>query len=88
MSSAAVVHRPELQRYEIIVGTHAAVLEYADQGGDRHFTHTFVPPELRGQGLAEALVKTGLRDARAAGLTIVPDCSYVATYLRRLGSEG
>jgi predicted GNAT family acetyltransferase len=83
MKSAQVLHQPEARRYEIQVGDHSAVLEYVDDGKDRHFTHTFVPPELRGQGLAELLVKAGLSDARAAGLNIIPDCSYVAAYLRR-----
>jgi len=83
MNTAQVVHKPTEQRYEILVGDKVAVLSYEDHGANRHFTHAFVPPELRGQGLAEHLVKAGLSEARAAGLTIIPDCSYVAAYLRR-----
>jgi len=39
--------------------------------------HTWVPPSLRGQGIAEALVKRLMDDARANGFRVVPRCSYV-----------
>jgi predicted GNAT family acetyltransferase len=47
------------------------------------FTHTVVPPELRGRGIAEALVRAALADARAAGRKVVPACSYVARFMER-----
>jgi predicted GNAT family acetyltransferase len=47
------------------------------------FTHTFVPPELRGRGLAEKLVRAGLDWTRAQGFRAVPQCSYVDAYIRR-----
>ena len=45
--------------------------------------HTFVPPALRGQGLAQALLAALLDDARAQGFTIVPLCPFVAGEARR-----
>ena len=39
--------------------------------------HTWVPPSLRGQGIAEALVERLMDDARANGFRVVPRCSYV-----------
>jgi predicted GNAT family acetyltransferase len=45
--------------------------------------HTYVPPKMRGKGLAEALVKRGIDDARAEGRKIMPLCSYVRTEFRR-----
>ncbi|MDT8998125.1 DUF924 family protein [Paucibacter sp. APW11] len=47
------------------------------------FTHTGVPAELTGQGLAAQLVEAGLRWAAPKARPIVPACSYVASYLRR-----
>jgi predicted GNAT family acetyltransferase len=46
-------------------------------------THTFVPGELRGRGLAEQLVRAALEHARAEKLRVVPACSYVAKYIER-----
>lgn len=46
-------------------------------------THTFVPPEARGKGIAIALVEQMVADARARGFTIEPQCSYVEAAFRR-----
>ncbi|MCM2275341.1 MAG: N-acetyltransferase, partial [Candidatus Didemnitutus sp.] len=51
--------------------------------GRQIFTHTLVPPQLRGRGLAEALVRRALDDARAAGRKVVPACSYVDVFIQR-----
>lgn len=84
MSSApAVVHNPAENRYEIAIEGHLAVAEYVTEDGRQVFTHTLVPPELRGRGLAEALVRTALHDARAAGRRVVPACSYVARFIEK-----
>lgn len=79
----AVVHNPAASRYETTVDGHLAVAEYTLDGACQTFTHTFVPGELRGRGIAEQLVRTALADARAAGRRIVPQCSYVARYVER-----
>lgn len=82
-TSATVVHNPAASRYETTVDGHLAVAEYALAGSRQTFTHTFVPGELRGRGIAELLVRAALEDARTAGRRIVPQCSYVARYVAR-----
>ncbi len=47
------------------------------------FVHTFVPPALRGRGIAERLVAAGLARAREQGMRVTASCSYVAAYLDR-----
>ena len=45
--------------------------------------HTGAPEEMRGTGAAAELVRVMVEDARAAGLRIIPLCSYVqAQYAR------
>jgi predicted GNAT family acetyltransferase len=81
--SVPVRHNPGAKRYEAVVDGHLSVCEY-EIGGERMvFTHTLVPPELRGRGIAEQLVRTALADARAAGRKVVPACSYVARFIER-----
>jgi hypothetical protein len=46
-------------------------------------THTGVPQALEGRGIAAALVGAALAHARAQGLRIRPQCSYVQVYMRR-----
>jgi hypothetical protein len=84
MSSATPVrHNAAASRYEVEADGHLAIADYVLEGDRMTFTHTFVPPELRGRGLAELLVRAALTDARAAGRRIVPQCSYVAVFVQR-----
>jgi hypothetical protein len=45
--------------------------------------HTGVDDSLRGTGVGKALVEKLVADARAAGFTIVPRCSFVAAQFKR-----
>lgn len=78
-----VRHNPDESRYEALVDGYLSVCDYEMTGAKMIFTHTFVPPELRGRGVAEQLVRAALRDAHAAKRTVVPACSYVAKYIER-----
>ncbi len=78
-----VTHNAAAHRYEAVVDGHLSICEYELDGDGMVFTHTVVPPELRGQGLAETLVRVALTEARAAGRKVVPACSYVAKFIER-----
>ncbi len=78
-----VRHNAAEHRYEALVDGHLSVCEYEVVDDKTVFTHTLVPPELRGRGIAEQLVRAALADARAAGQKVVPACSYVAVFIRR-----
>ncbi len=78
-----VRHNAVASRYEANVDGHLAVAEYRLDGDRMIFTHTFVPPELRGRGIAEKLVRPALEHARAEHRRVVPACSYVATFIER-----
>ena len=41
-------------------------------------THTIVPPEIGGRGVAARLVERLIEDARMQGFRVVPQCWYVA----------
>lgn len=60
-----------------------AVLAYSDTDGVRTITTTTTPPELRGQGVAAALMKAAVADARDDGMKIHPQCSYAAAWFKR-----
>ncbi|WP_126172952.1 GNAT family N-acetyltransferase [Altericroceibacterium xinjiangense] len=72
-------------RYSAKIAGHdeEAVLTWQARGNTRIVDHTFVPPALRGQKIAEQLVDALIRDAREHGFTIEPQCSYVAAQFRR-----
>jgi len=78
-----VTHNAAAHRYEAVVDGHLSICEYELTDGRMIFTHTVVPGELRGRGIAEKLVRAALADARAAGSKVVPACSYVAKFIER-----
>ena len=81
--SVTVRHNVAASRFETEIGGHLAVADYTLDGEKMIFTHTFVPPELRGRGLAEKLVRAGFAEARMQGRRVVPACSYVAAFIER-----
>jgi predicted GNAT family acetyltransferase len=60
-----------------------ATLTWVARGPLRIANHTYVPPELRGRGIAQALVEAMVADAREQGFKIVPQCSYVEALFGR-----
>lgn len=71
-------------RYEVRVdGTLAGFAERTRGDGTMVLPHTVVDPAFEGRGLAGQLVRRALDDARAEGLSVAPQCSYVAAYLAR-----
>ena len=70
-------------RAELPGAGRAAELTWRARGEARIANHTFVPPELRGRGVAQQLVEALVADARAQGFTIVPQCSYVDALFKR-----
>lgn len=81
----AIRHDGARHRFAVDVDGHEGFVEYAREGDVLVITHTVVPPEIGGRGIAGQLVKAALEHARAAGLRVRPDCSYAAGYLQRHG---
>src|SRR5258705_343860 len=63
-----VKHDEPGRKYYALVESHESVCEYGPAGDKTlDFWHTYVPPELRGQGIAEELVRQALGDVRLRG---------------------
>jgi len=78
-----IQHNREKHRFEVTLNGCVAVLEYEENGNQIAFTHTGVPNEFRGQGIASALAKVAMEYASERQLTIIPLCPYVAAYIAR-----
>ena len=79
----AVENNEGARRYEARVQGLLSVLEYRRSGDQIVFTHTGVPDELEGQGIAAKMTRVALDEARARHLMVVPRCPFVAAYIRR-----
>lgn len=83
-----VQHRPDRRRFTADVGGDDAVLAYEElPGGTLDLQHTVVPPEARGEGVADALVRAAVAYARGHHVKLVPTCPYVAAWLERHPGE-
>ena len=80
-----VVHLPDRSRFEARVEGQTAYLTYAQEGSTVAMTHTIVPPEIGGRGIAGELTRTAVQWARDAGFEVDAQCSYVRSWLSRHG---
>ena len=72
-----ITHDTAAQEFYIETPQGKATLHYEKKGGALDFHHTFVPPELRGQGLAEKIVAEGFEYAKKTNVKVIPSCPYV-----------
>jgi predicted GNAT family acetyltransferase len=75
-------HEPAQRRFIAQTTTGSGVLEYDKP--DAHtldYRHTFVPPALRGQGIAGKLTQFALDYAAARHLRVIPSCAFVARFM-------
>jgi len=79
-----VKHDEQAGKYYALIDGRAAVVEY-NRVDERtlNFWHTFVPPDLRGRGIADELVRQALDDAYSRGYRVVPSCWFVRVYMQR-----
>jgi predicted GNAT family acetyltransferase len=72
------------RQYEArIDGVLAGWVEYGRVQGRIVALHTEVLPEFGGRGIASALVRRVLDDARAAGIKVTPRCPFFVTHFER-----
>jgi predicted GNAT family acetyltransferase len=72
-----------LSRYELEVDGELAVASYERHPGRLVFTHTVVPERIGGRGVASTLIRAALDSARAEHLQIVPQCAFVAAFVKK-----
>lgn len=78
-------------------GRYVATVEGVEGEGELTFSkasekliivdHTGVPDSMRGMGVAGALAKRAIADARTAGQKIVPLCPFFSAYVARHKEE-
>lgn len=82
--SIDVRHDTNEKKYYATIDGHEGHVAYTETGdGTRIFHHTFVDPALRGQGVAEAVVRHALDETRREGHRYVATCPYVEAFIGR-----
>jgi uncharacterized protein len=79
----AITHDRTAHRFETEVDGAECELDYTLTGVVMTITHTGVPPEVGGRGIASALVQAAFEAARGEGWKVAPACSYAAVWIAR-----
>ncbi|OJV81455.1 MAG: hypothetical protein BGO37_05780 [Cellulomonas sp. 73-92] len=84
-----VADAPERERFEAWLpgGTLVGAAYYTMREDAVVFTHTEVPEEYEGQGIATQLVRSALDSVRARNLRVIALCPYVRAFLRKHEDE-
>ena len=75
-----LIHNQNECKYEYHIEGYIAYITYDDQNGNMHLTHTIVPEELAGKGLAKMLLEDVLGQIEKDGKKAVAQCSYIVKY--------
>jgi predicted GNAT family acetyltransferase len=79
-----VVDDPGQQRYEVLAGGQVAGwAAYILRDDGIVFTHTRIGEAFEGGGLGSRLARAALDDVRGRGLEVIPQCPFIAGYIRR-----
>ncbi|GAB2585460.1 N-acetyltransferase [Dyella jejuensis] len=76
-------HLATAHRFETNVDGFTCELDYRLQDHVMTITHTGVPGEVGGRGIASELVRAAFETARKEGWKVVPACSYARIWLER-----
>lgn len=79
-----VKHDGSEKKFYCVINGMECLMEYdLLDGGLMSVTHTYVPPELRNQGIAEAILTRAAEYAVTNKMRIDPLCSYAASFFNR-----
>ncbi|QOW21030.1 GNAT family N-acetyltransferase [Novilysobacter avium] len=70
-------------RFTLTVDGTDAVLDYHEEGGVMVITHTGVPSEIGGRGIAGQLVESAFKYAGEQKWKVRPECTYAAGWAKR-----
>lgn len=81
--SHTLINNTAANRYEFHLDGGVAYVEYEPEGGAYRLTHTIVPKQFEGQGIAAELVAATLEEFRRRDEMVIPDCVYIIRYIER-----
>jgi predicted GNAT family acetyltransferase len=70
-------------RFEVMVNGKLAWLDYRAEQGTIFLLRVEVPAEEEGRGIASSLARSALEFGRDRGLKVVPQCPFIAAYMRK-----
>ncbi len=88
MPTLQIKHDIHTHRFSTELEGHTGLLDYELDGTVMSITHTRVPREIGGRGVAAELMRHALELAAANGWIVKPICSYAVAYMARHPAQG
>lgn len=83
-SAESFRNNEEKKRYELQGEQHTAIADYIlNKKGVIYLTHTEVPKEAEGEGMATRLINKVMREIDDKDYELVPICPFVKVFLQR-----
>lgn len=82
-STLELINNQKDGRFEMSVDGQTAFIQYREHANTISLLHTEVPSALEGQGVGAAIVEKAFKYIEQNDLVMVPQCSFVSTYLKR-----
>ncbi|MBX2820355.1 MAG: N-acetyltransferase [Rhodothermaceae bacterium] len=83
LNSLNIINNEKAKQYEADLGSAKAKIEYIPTKKMIVFTHTEVPREYEGQGVANKMIRHVLDEARENNMQVHPMCPFVKLFIRR-----
>jgi len=83
MANSELIHNEDENKYEFHIEGFKPYIEYEKKGDVLHLTHTIVPKELGGRGIAKELCIGVMKEVEAKGLKMQPACSYIVAFVEK-----
>jgi len=81
--SQELVDNTAKSRYEFSAEGALSFIDYRRSPGVIALTHAEVPSQLEGRGIGSRMARAVLDAIRATGDKVLPQCSFVAAFIRR-----
>ena len=78
-----ITHDEQAKRFETSIDGHTGYISYQERDDTLVYDHTIVPQELGGRGIGSALVKHALNYACEQNKKVIPQCSFVSSYISK-----
>ena len=78
-----IAHDEQAKRFETSIDGYTGYISYQERDDTLVYDHTIVPQELGGRGIGSALVKHALNYAREQNKKVIPQCSFVSSYISK-----
>lgn len=78
-----IVNNEPAKRFEVKLENDVAIVEYQLTASIITFTHTEVPPQFEGHGIAGKMAKVALDYAKSHNLKVLALCPFIKAYILR-----